>query len=74
MQEVPADDASLLGGCDANFSTRDRWKHVTQLLSNKASKNRPRQERFLSNKKGTVLDGFAFFNPRFKSGNEPCGN
>lgn len=58
MWEVPVDDVTLLGGYDASFTTRDPWKHLTQLLWDPASKNRPKQERVLSNKKNTVLDGF----------------
>lgn len=60
MWEVPVDDVTLLGGYDASFSTRDPWKNVTQFLWDKTSKNRPKQERFTSTKKGTTLDGFTF--------------
>ncbi|GMU59626.1 MAG: hypothetical protein AMXMBFR34_13890 [Myxococcaceae bacterium] len=58
MWEVPVDDVTLLGGYDADFKSRDPWKNSTQLLWDKSSKNRPKQERLLSNKKGTVVDGF----------------
>jgi hypothetical protein len=58
MWEVPVDDLTLLGGYDERFGARDPWKNVTQLHWDKASKNRPKQERLLSNKKGTVVDGF----------------
>ena len=58
--EVPFDNVSLLGGYDADFKTRDPWKNLTQLLWEKGSKNRPIQERFLSNKENTTLDGFVF--------------
>ncbi len=60
MWEVPVDELQLLGGYDADFKTRDPWKNPTQLLWDAASKNRPKQERFVSTKKGTVLDGFVF--------------
>ena len=60
MWEVPVDDLQLLGGYDAEFKSRDPWKNLTQLHWDKGSKNRPKQERFLSTKKGTVLDGFVF--------------
>ncbi len=60
MWEVPFDDVRLVGGYDADFKARDPWKHLTQLLWDKASKNRPKQERLLSTKKGTVIDGFIF--------------
>jgi hypothetical protein len=60
MWEVPVDDVQLLGGYSADFSARDPWKNVTQLLWDKTSKNRPKQERLLSTKKGTVVDGFTF--------------
>jgi hypothetical protein len=58
MWEVPFDDVSLLGGYDADFKARDPWKNLTQLHWDPSSKNRPKQERFLSNKKNTTLDGF----------------
>jgi hypothetical protein len=58
MWEVPVDDLQLLGGYDAGFKSRDPWKNVTQLLWDKSSKNRPKQERLMSTKKGTVVDGF----------------
>lgn len=58
MWEVPVDDVQLLGGYDADFKSRDPWKNVTQLLWDKNSKNRPKQERVVSTKKGTVVDGF----------------
>lgn len=58
MWEAPFDDVTLLGGYDAEFRSRDPWKHPTQLHWDQASKNRPKQERFSSTKKGTVLDGF----------------
>ncbi|MDX2012306.1 MAG: hypothetical protein SFW67_19070 [Myxococcaceae bacterium] len=57
MWEVPVDDVTLLGGYDADFKSRDPWKNLTKLHWDKASKNRPKQDRFLSNKKNTVLDG-----------------
>lgn len=55
--EIPFDDVQLLGGYDANFSERNPWKNVTQLWWDKTSKNWPKQERLLSNKKGNVVDG-----------------
>src|SRR3954463_10970288 len=58
MWEVPVDDVQLLGGYSADFKSRDPWKNLTQLLWDKNSKNRPKQERLLSTKKGTVVDGF----------------
>ncbi len=58
MWEIPFDDVQLLGGYDADFKSRDPWKHLTQLHWDKASKNRPKQERLTSTKKGTVVDGF----------------
>jgi hypothetical protein len=58
MWEVPVENLTLLGGYDASFKARDPWKNLTQLHWDKASKNRPKEVRFLSNKKGTVLDGF----------------
>lgn len=58
MWEVPVDEVQLLGGYDADFKSRDPWKNLTQLHWDKSSKNRPKQERLLSNKKGTVVDGF----------------
>lgn len=58
MWEVPVDDLTLLGGYDAEFKARDPWKNLARLHWDKASKNRPKQERVLSNKKNTVLDGF----------------
>lgn len=58
MWEIPVDDLQLIGGYDASFKTRDPWKNLTQLLWDKDSKNRPKQERILSTKKGTVIDGF----------------
>lgn len=58
MWEVPFDNLTLLGGYDADFKSRDPWKNVTQLHWDKSPKNRPKQERLLSTKKGTVVDGF----------------
>jgi hypothetical protein len=58
MWEVPFDNLTLLGGYDADFKTRDPWKNVTELYWDPASKNRPKEVRLLSNKKGTVIDGF----------------
>lgn len=55
--EIPFDDVKVLGGYDAEFKTRNPWKNVTQLLWDKTSKNWPKQERLLSTKKGTVIDG-----------------
>jgi hypothetical protein len=60
MWEAPVDDLTLLGGYDDGFKARDPWKNVTQLLWDKTSKNRPKQERFTSTRKNTVLDGFTF--------------
>src|SRR6185436_16815262 len=56
--EVPFDDVTMLGGYDQSFKSRDPWKNLTQLLWDKTSKNRPQQERFLTNKKNTTFDGF----------------
>lgn len=58
MWEVPVDDLTLIGGYDGDFKTRDPWKNLTQLLWDKGSKNRPKQERIYSGKKNTVIDGF----------------
>lgn len=55
--EVPFDDVQLIGGYDASFTERNPWKNVTQLWWDKTSKNWPKQERLLSTKKGTVVDG-----------------
>lgn len=58
MWELPVDDLTLLGGYDADFKSRDPWRNLTQLLWDKASKNRPKQERVVSTKKNSVVDGF----------------
>lgn len=58
MWEIPVDDVQLLGGYDADFKSRDPWKNLTRLHWDKSSKNRPKQDRLQSTKKGTVVDGF----------------
>lgn len=55
--EIPFDNVQLIGGYDADFKERNPWKNLTQLWWDKTSKNWPKQERVLSNKKGAVLDG-----------------
>jgi hypothetical protein len=57
MWEIPFDGVQLLGGYAADFSERNPWAHPTQLLWDKASKNRPNQSRLLVKAKGAVVDG-----------------
>lgn len=57
MWEIPFDGVQLLGGYDANFTERNPWTHQTQLLWDKASKNRPNQARVLVKAKAAVVDG-----------------
>ncbi|MCU0867720.1 MAG: right-handed parallel beta-helix repeat-containing protein [Planctomycetes bacterium] len=57
MWEIPFDRVQLLGGYAADFSERNPWAHPTQLLWDKASKNRPNQSRLLVKAKGAVVDG-----------------
>ncbi|MBL8739103.1 MAG: hypothetical protein JNL12_21940, partial [Planctomycetes bacterium] len=54
---IPFDGVQLLGGYTADFASRDPWSHPTQLLWDKASKNRPNQARVLVRGKGALVDG-----------------
>jgi len=58
MWEIPFDGVQLLGGYSGDFATRDPWRHPTQLLWDKASKNRPNQGRLTSRARDVVVDGF----------------
>lgn len=54
---LPFDGVKLIGGYDADFKERDPWKHRTELLWDKSSKNWPKDERILSLSQNTVVDG-----------------
>lgn len=55
--EIPFDNVALLGGYDAEFATRDPWRHPTQLHWDSRSENWPQDVRLLSNASDVVVDG-----------------
>ncbi|MFN0138250.1 MAG: right-handed parallel beta-helix repeat-containing protein [Phycisphaerae bacterium] len=57
MWEIPFDGVQLLGGYSGDFGERNPWTHPSQLLWDKASKNRPNQARVLARGKDVVVDG-----------------
>ncbi|MCB9878779.1 MAG: right-handed parallel beta-helix repeat-containing protein [Planctomycetes bacterium] len=54
---VPFDDIRVLGGYSADWSSRDPWRHATELVHDRTSKNWPLAARFSVQGKGVVLDG-----------------
>jgi hypothetical protein len=55
--QIPFDGVQLYGGYTKDFKERDPWTHRTELLWDKASKNRPSAARLSSNAKNVVVDG-----------------
>lgn len=57
MWEIPFDRVQILGGYNKEFTVRNPWAHLTELLWDKNSKNRPNQGRLVARAKDTVIDG-----------------
>ena len=57
MWKIPYDGVQIYGGYDQAFKERDPWRHLTELLWDKDSKNRPNDNPLVSNAENVVVDG-----------------
>jgi hypothetical protein len=57
LWKLPFDKVQLIGGYDRNFNERNPWVHLTQLLWDPQSRNRPKGDRLSSTANGVGVDG-----------------